>query len=238
MKYFLLTFVSLFFLTSCMKNQEEETLYGGIGTAHKLEDSRFYFKFDNGATFMPVGVNFNNNVLDDSTRVILTFVLEDENVGGYTYTGRLEYLDTLLTKKALVYDEELPDTLGRNKAIISDGYIFHKYLNLEFGVVGANSRHEINLVMTEQDQSEDSEFVKAAFMDKITGNAVGYGYGIVCFDISEIQKRYPGKKGIIVKATDYNYNSEHEYKYEFPKNQDADEKMDKKSFSHKRLDIR
>lgn len=217
LKYLLLAIISLGIFSSCSKEESQTYLYGGLGTAHQLGGSDFYFKFDNGETMKPIGSTFDTDVLKDSARVILTFVMEEKNVGGYTYTGQLQYLDLVLTKKALRYENEIPDTLGNGKVVVSDGYIYHKYLNLEFGVLGVDSEHEINLVMSDKDQTDDSEYVNVIFKDKVKGNAVGYGYGIVCFDISEIQQLYgSSKKGICVKATDYNTGLEREYTYDFP----------------------
>lgn len=200
-------------------------LYGGIGTAHKIKDAEFYFKFDNGKTFLPVGSSFDTDVLKDSARVILSFAVDDENIGGYDYSGRLQYLNLILTKKSIQYAEELPDTLGTNDVIIRDGYIYDKYLNLDFAVKGQYSEHYINLVSVDKEQTAGSEYINVYFMDKIKGDQVGSGLGLVCFDIEELVKAYPGKKGIRVKAVDYQTGAERTYDYEYPESDDTGETL-------------
>lgn len=226
LKYLFLSIVGILLLSSCMKDDSNDYyLYGGIGTAHKIKDAEFYFKFDNGKTFLPIGSTFDTNVLKDSARVILSFVMETENTGGYDYTGRLQYLNTILTKKSIQYLETMPDTLGTNEVIIRDGYIYDKYLNLDFAVQGQYSEHYLNLVSIDKEQTAESEYINVYFMDKIKGNKVGSGLGLVCFDIEDLVKAYPGKKGIRVKAIDYQITAEKTYDFEFPKSEDTEETL-------------
>lgn len=226
LKYLFLSIIGIVLLSSCMKDDSNDYyLYGGIGTAHQIKDAEFYFKFDNGKTFCPIGSTFDTDVLKDSARVILSFVMEGENVSGYDYTGTLQYLNTILTKKTIQYAEVLPDTLGTNDVIIRDGYIYDKYLNLDFAVKGQYSEHYINLVSVDKEQTSESEYIKVYFMDKIKGNQVGSGLGIVCFDIEDLVKAYPGKKGISVTAVDYQTGAEKTYDYEYPKSDDSDETL-------------
>lgn len=226
LKYLFLSIIGIVLLSSCMKDDSNDYyLYGGIGTAHQIKDAEFYFKFDNGKTFCPIGSTFDTDVLKDSARVILSFVMEGENVSGYDYTGTLQYLNTILTKKTIQYAEALPDTLGTNDVIIRDGYIYDKYLNLDFAVKGQYSEHYINLVSVDKEQTSESEYIKVYFMDKIKGNQVGSGLGIVCFDIEDLVKAYPGKKGISVTAVDYQTGAEKTYDYEYPKSDDSDETL-------------
>lgn len=226
LKYLFLSIMGIVLLSSCMKdNSSDYYLYGGIGTAIQIKDSDFYFKFDNGKTFCPIGSTFNSDVLKDSARVILSFVLEEENVSGYDYTGTLQYLNTILTKKSIQYAEAMPDTLGTNNVIINDGYIYDKYLNLDFAVKGQYPEHYINLVSIEKEQTADSEYINVYFMDKVSGDLTGYGRGIVCFEIDDLVKAYPGKKGIRVTAVDYQTGEEKTYDYEYPKSDDSDETL-------------
>lgn len=226
LKYLFLSIMGIVLLSSCMKdNSSDYYLYGGLGTAHQIKDAEFYFKFDNGKTFCPIGSTFDTDVLKDSARVILSFVLEGENVSGYDYTGRLQYLNLILTKKSIQYAEEMPDTLGTNNVIIRDGYIYDKYLNLDFAVRGQYSEHYLNLVSVDSEQTTDSEYINVHFMDKIKGTMEGSGLGIVCFDIEDLVKAYPGKKGIRVTAVDYQTGAEVTYDYEYPKSDDSDETL-------------
>lgn len=226
LKYLFLSIIGIVLLSSCMKDDSSDYyLYGGIGTAIQIKDSDFYFKFDNGKTFCPIGSTFNTDVLKDSARVILSFVLEAENVSGYDYTGRLQYLNTILTKKSINYAESMPDTLGTNEVIIRDGYIYDKYLNIEFSVRGQYPDHYINLVSVDKEQTSDSEYIKVYFMDKIEGDQSGYGLGIICFDIEDLVKAYPGKKGVSVTAVNYQTGEEETYDYEYPKSDDTDETL-------------
>lgn len=225
--YLLLLILSVGLFSSCMKDDSGDYyLYGGIGTAHQIEGSEFYFEFDNGDSFYPIGTTFDTKVLKDSARVMLSFVLEDEKFGNYDYCGRLQYLKVILTKKSLQFDEQMPDTLGTNEVIIRDGYIYDKYLNLDFAVRGQYSEHEINLVCIDKEQTADSEYINVHFMDKITkGDKVGSGLGIVCFDIKELIEKYPGKKGVSIKTKDYSFGAEKIYSYEFKKDEDTNAKL-------------
>lgn len=226
LKYLFLLVFGIALLSSCMKeNANDYYLYGGIGTAHKLGDTEFYFRFDNGKTFYPIGSTFDSDVLKDSARVILSFVLENENISGYDYTGTIQYLNTILTKKSIQYAEAMPDTLGTNNVIIRDGYIYDKYLNLDFAVRGQYSEHYLNLVSIDKEQTADSEYINVYFMDKIKGTMEGSGLGIVCFDIEDLVKAYPGKKGVRITAIDYLTGAKKTYDYEYPKSDETDDTL-------------
>lgn len=234
LKHLLLSLISIVLFSSCMKdNSDDMYLYGGLATAHQIKDAEYFFKFDNGKTLYPVGSTFNADVMKDSARVMVTFVLEDENIGGYDYTGRLQYLDLVLTKNTMMFDLEMPDTLGTDEVIIRDGYIYHKYLNLDFAVKGQYSTHMINLVCVDSEQHPDSAYVDVTFTDRIeSGNKVGSVLGIVCYDISEIQTKYPGKKGIRVNTTDYQYNTDRSYDFDFPvADEETEDKIERRNVS-------
>lgn len=238
----ILAFAAMLTFASCVKEESKDFyIYGGIATALQMEDKDYYFKFDSEKTFRASNVDLTNNeALRDSARVLVSFVMEKKDFGGFDYVGAIQYLDTILTKKVEFYDEAIPDSVGNNSSTINDGYIYGKYLNLDFAVPGQYARHKISLVKGPDGSDADPDYINVEFRHKlISGGQANYVGGVICFDISELAAKYPGKKGIAMKVNDYMYSGERVYKYDFPTKGD-NETAGQKEFKNLRsgIDVR
>lgn len=218
MRLLLLFFVSLFMFASCLnENNEDIYLYGGLATAHKLDkQDGYYFELDNGKTLITDSY-IKKGLLRDSIRVIISFYIDNQNMSGYDYIGRLQYIDTVLTKKPIIYATAIPDTIGTDDLTLNEGYIYQKYLNLSIAVKGAYSTHRIDLVKDGSVSDAADEYIDVELRHKkISGDSSSYLGAVVCFDISDLKAKYPGKSGIRVKLKDYNaVGGESVHKFDF-----------------------
>lgn len=214
----LLFFVSLVTFTSCLKENEENIyIYGGLATAHVLDNKTgYFFELDNGKTLY-TDTYIKNGLLRDSIRVFVSFYIDNENMSGYDYVGRLQYIDTVLTKKPIIYETAIPDSIGTDELTLNEGYIYQKYLNVSIAVQGAYSTHRIDLVKDGSVSDTDEEYIDVELRHKrLSGDDYSYLGGVLCFDISDLKVKYPGKKGVRVKLKDYNAaGGESVHKFDF-----------------------
>lgn len=215
-KTFFITLLAVSALVSC-KEDEPTVVEGGLASAIEQEDGKYYFEIDGGATFYDAAANYNSGLLEDGRRVLISFIVDERNTGGYTYTGRTQYLDTVLTKLPKVYERAYPDTLQNSTWLnVPEMYVYKNYLNVNMVFAGDRGTHYVELLHSDTVAHTNDGYLNVELFHRRRGSiSSGTAGVIVCFDLSELERDYPACKGVNVTWNELYGGMERNQKFDF-----------------------
>ena len=192
MKNRFFTFISvavsllLFSFTFSACDDDCETIYEGYGLVNKLSDNKFSVTLDDGMLLYPREYWVNPSELHDSTRLYMQFnVIEEKDSCAYV---RLTYVDTILTKDVIPYEESILDSLGNDPIKITNHWFAHGFLNFEFMFagrvnLGKTHAHMVNLL---QCPAEGEKLVFEFRHNDFDDNRDKVYIGVVSFPIEKV----------------------------------------------------
>ena len=144
---FILVMVSVFLFSSCDKS-EPETYWYSFGTYIETEPDNFIIDLDDGSALIPTQVGYIEAGLEDSSRVMVVYVIVSETDS--TVTAKVDNITGILTKGVLQLTEENKDSIGSDGVIVTEDDIWfsENHLNVRFRYFYyyQNIQHYINLV--------------------------------------------------------------------------------------------
>lgn len=200
---FMLAFLLMPLLQSCVDNDNKLSSRFTIGTLKIIEGNEYFFNLDEGDKMYPSDTSYiHNYALIDGQRVFIHFLPLEEDVPGYEYNVKLIQLQNILTKDIIPLTEETADSIGNDRVNISTPWISGNYLNIEYQYYHSNNeakRHMLNLVMNETPDAPapeegyiNLEFRHNAYDDEQRTT----GWGIISFKLEEIADQLQGKDGL------------------------------------------
>lgn len=200
---FMLAFLLMPLLQSCVDNDNKLSSLFTIGTLKIIEGNEYFFNLDEGDKMYPSDTSYiHNYTLIDGQRVFIHFLPLEEDVPGYEYNVKLIQLQNILTKDIIPLTEETADSIGNDRVNISTPWISGNYLNIEYQYYHSNNeakRHMLNLVMNETPDAPapeegyiNLEFRHNAYDDEQRTT----GWGIISFKLEEITDQLQGKDGL------------------------------------------
>lgn len=200
---FMLAFLLMPLLQSCVDNDNKLSSRFTIGTLKIIEGNEYFFNLDEGDKMYPSDTSYiHNYTLIDGQRVFIHFLPLEEDVPGYEYNVKLIQLQNILTKDIIPLTEETADSIGNDRVNISTPWISGNYLNIEYQYYHSNNeakRHMLNLVMNETPDAPapeegyiNLEFRHNAYDDEQRTT----GWGIISFKLEEITDQLQGKDGL------------------------------------------
>lgn len=168
----------------------------GVATVESLDNSKHYFRLDDGNTLYPAAGSYTGHNLNDGQRTWLNYTILGDSLNGFAHYVKVNGVDPILTKKIVEDLGEKNDSVyGNDQVRIKDIWIGDGYLNVIFMFnYGGMQRHFINLLSKGDDENPyQLEFRHNAYNDPPQAAVPG----IVCFDLSDL----PDTNGETVKLT-------------------------------------
>ncbi len=186
--FYLIIFLVATTLYSC--NDDDDVGYwvyygpNATVTIKPLSDDAFYMQLDDTTTLFATNVT-NPPYGQKEVRAFINFTEVDKVNNDYTMSVRLNYVDSMLTKKSIPYSEENNLDYGNDPIeivpswinVVEDGYI-----TLYFSTLWGNNSiaHSVNLLTgVNPDDPYEVEFRHNAFGDVIGA----WGNGVVAFKL-------------------------------------------------------
>ncbi|MGL5683229.1 MAG: hypothetical protein ACRDDZ_09330 [Marinifilaceae bacterium] len=139
--------------TSC-KNDDKE-YYEAYGMVSKKSGSNYDIVLDVDKTLKLTRTTVHPSRLRDSMRVVVAYEVEEDL--GETLQARVLAMDTILTKPILNYDDVKQDSIGYDAIRVTEAWIAHGFINVQFIYTGAyypRERHMINLLKKTADDGK------------------------------------------------------------------------------------
>jgi len=167
-----------------------QNYYADLATVKNPDGlSTFFFQLDNKKLMWTAVSSLYNYRPKDGQRIVAYYsVLSDKRATGlYDYDVRLNNVYPVLTKGVFQISSSQQDSIGNDSIAISDIWIGSDYLNVEFGYLGYNRTHYINLVYDASKLYTDGK-THLEFRHNANGDSPSYyRRGIVSFDLKSLQ---------------------------------------------------
>lgn len=173
----------------------------------------YYLLLDNGKKLWPAAQNFPFNPVVD-TRVWANYTLLSDQQDGFDHYVKVNALSKILTKNAINITNAQEDSIGNNKARITDVWFVEKYITIVFS---CNSHpggiHFLNLVHnTDTTYPEDGktylEFRQNSFDIPETTSMSGS----VSFDVSKYLPSDQNEVTFVITSNDFDGPKKYELK--------------------------
>lgn len=196
-------FMSLlsFLFISC--DDDTDPIYEGYGMVNRLSNHQFAITLDDGNLIYPKEFYFNPDLYQDSTRLYMQFnILQETDSCAYV---RLRYVDTILTKNIIPYDETILDSIGKDPVKISHAWFAHSFLNFEFMFAGRISQvnaypHMVNLL---QYPAENNKLIFEFRHNDFNDYRDKVYMGVVSFPIEKIIENLEKPVQMEIKFNDF-----------------------------------
>lgn len=220
-KQLLLSFCSLFIFgtafQSCTSDDDNnyQNYYPNALVTVKSENNKTYFQLDSKTTLFPV--NFNKELFGGKeVRALVNISKVDSIVKPYTQAVRVNWMDTILTKKAIPFKEgeDLDKLYGNDPVEIVKDWITiaeDGYLTLRFRTLWGNkTAHKLNLItgVNKEDPYE------VAFHQDAEGDTYGqWADGLVAFKIDDLPDTKGDTVSLKLKWKSFDGDKSTEFKY-------------------------
>lgn len=221
---FLIFFSSLFFLTSCLNNDDGYSLSDmWIGLGIVEETNSYKIKMDNGDILIPVSFggyyygyenesHNNNRRIEAGDRVLVNFTILDEKKSDageiVAYYVKINSSRKVLMKGILDITPENEDSIGSDPIIVKDYWVTNNLLNVELKYWGRNKVHFINLVKQPGDLSAGDQPFALEIRHNSNGDEESIPYqALVSFKLDSLQIAGVDSVRFKVKSIDYDGKS-------------------------------
>lgn len=192
---FVLTTLSL---SSCLDDDDNYPWPDGslhyIATLKPLGSGDYYLQLDDSTTFIPTNSYTPHFGADEEQRVYAILSREKENVQGYTTSGSIFLMDSILTKPIAENLLDRNDEIyGKDPVEMFDIWVEDGYLSFEFVTYyGDTKKHFVNVIQPDSANAPyELEFRHNAYDDPRTIKA----RGLVSFKLDQL----PDTEGKTVK---------------------------------------
>jgi len=227
-KLFLIILFGSLLFTGCFSDDDDnDVLWYSYGDFIKDESSiGFYINLDSGGKLVPVNT-FSTSGLADSSRVLITYVIESETGSGddLVLSVEISSLSEILTKDIIQLTEEMEDTIGNDGVICYDKNIWlsDRHLNVGLYFYGYNQVHYINLVKPIGDQVDEDGNQILQLKHNANNDWEYYEYsGIVAFNMEDLYEQGLDSINFVFQSMEYD-SSTYEYSgtYYFKQGQES-----------------
>lgn len=203
----LLFITSVLYLFSCQSSRTYPI--GGytieMGVVSEDANGNYFFTLDNGKTLWCTGTPVNRLGVRLNQRVLINYSILNTTRIGYTYNVQLNHLDTILTKKIMLTNSQISDSVGDDPIQIYQAWISGGYVNINYTITGGAKRHILTLVMdTTLSEVRTLQLRHNSQQDSMTNLYAGY----ISFSLSRIRPffqedsiglslRYKTKNGVV-----------------------------------------
>lgn len=177
----------LLFLNGC-KDDDKYSLnkaWIGMATIEPISSTTYSLRLDDGTTLWSVGgSHLKEYDMSKTQRVLLNFTFLGDNYAGYDYAVRVNAIQNVLTKEAVIATPADRDSFGYDAMKIRNMWVGDGFLNIRFEYLGSGAKsHFINLIqMGDEVNTNNFTFTHNGYNDP-----EHYRYtGIVSFNFNHL----------------------------------------------------
>lgn len=205
---------------SCSRDDADslDNFWMSIATVDSLSPHTYSLVLDDGLKLWPAVSNDNSFRPRSNQRAFVNYTILSDKQDGFDHYIRVNYISSILTKKAIDLTAENADSIGNDPVEIKSIWSSGGFLNIEFIFrTSGQNLHAINLVnnTTTEHPHQDGkiylEFRHNAFDDPQTVQRNSF----VCFNLKPFQ--VPGKDSVelVIKTTEFYGSAEYEVTYNY-----------------------
>lgn len=206
---------------SCNNEDEIKTYSYAVGTIMKNESNNYYLDLDSHKKLLlSDSTLLNYSKLSTGDRIVASFYILDQNADGYDYVVNMFDLYKILIKPIIKLTPEITDSIGDDRALITNMWIHNDLLNIEFKVAGTGMvQHMINIVTTDTPKEPEEGFASLEFRHNREGDTEERFYsGIMSFRLGDFAPSTKEMKGLKIRVKTF-YEGEKVYTLKYDRSQ-------------------